>query len=137
MSPPPAGGSRRDARTVSRQSFRLFPRRVELGGKERSAGAQPLYGNLAGSRGRREGYVLRTSGEPLNLLELDVVPGRVADDGVEAALRVVVLPSGPDAGERGLPVQEALALRDGLGLAPQVGERRRGRSPVRDPPPRQ
>ena len=47
-------------------------------------------------------------GEPFDFLELDAVPGRIADDGVEAALGGLVLPVAPDAGEGGFPVEEGL-----------------------------
>ena len=42
-------------------------------------------------------------GEPFDFLELDAVPGGIADDGVEAALGGLVLPVAPDAGEGGFP----------------------------------
>ena len=45
-------------------------------------------------------------GEPFDFLELDAVPGWIADDGVEAAFGDLVLPVAPDAGEGGLPMKE-------------------------------
>lgn len=70
---------------------------------------------------------------PLDLLELDALPGRVADDGVEASLGVRVLPTVPHAGTphnvlagsirelghypslMGVPVQGVVALLSGTG----------------------
>ena len=51
-------------------------------------------------------------------------PGRVADDGVEAALRPGVLPAAPHAGEGDLPVEETLVVGDGFGGAPGLLEGR-------------
>ena len=45
-------------------------------------------------------------GEPFDFLELDAVPGWIADDGVEAALGGLVLPVAPDSGEGGFPMKE-------------------------------
>ena len=59
---------------------------------------------------------------PLDLLQLDAVPGRVADHRVEAALGPVVLPALPDAGEGGLPVQKTLAAGDLPRRAPHLAE---------------
>ena len=56
------------------------------------------------------------------LAALILVPGRVADDGVEAADGLVVLPAVPDAGEGDFPVQKVLAVGDLFGGAPDFGE---------------
>ena len=48
----------------------------------------------------------------------DLVPGRVADDGVKAAGGIGVLPVAPDAGEGDLPVQEVFAVGYLSGLVP-------------------
>ena len=52
-----------------------------------------------------------------------LVPRRVADDRVEAALRADILPLTPDPRKGHLPVQEALPVGDGFGPAPQLLER--------------
>lgn len=58
-----------------------------------------------------EGDLGAALGEPLDFLELDAVPGRVADDGVEAPLPVL-----PDGGEGELPVQPAVPRGPPQGL---------------------
>ena len=66
---------------------------------------------------------LRTpSGEPLDLLQLHAVPGRIADHGVEAATPRGGVPVGPHAGERGLPVEEALFGRDRARIVEETDE---------------
>ena len=50
------------------------------------------------------------------------VPGWVADDGVEAAGGLVVLPAAPDAGEGNFPVEEVFAVGNLCGGAPDLGE---------------
>ena len=95
---------------------------VEFGGERVAFSAQLLDAAAAGGRGGREGQLRRTGGEPFDLLQLDLFPGRVADNGVEAAGGPVVLPALPDAGEGGLPVQKGLAVGDLFGGAPDLGE---------------
>ena len=85
---------------------------VEVGDERRSLFPQfPDARPSRGGGGRpRQGRV--AGGEPLDLLQLDAVPGRIADHGVESALRTVVLPAAPHARKGGLPVQKALAAGD-------------------------
>ena len=78
--------------------------RVELVRKGVARVAQRFDPPAAGGRGRRQRQLGRARGEPLDLLQLDAVPRRVADHRVEAALGPVVLPAPPDAGEGDLPV---------------------------------
>ena len=95
---------------------------VELGDQGRSPFPQLPYARPSRG-GRRRSRQLRVAGrEPLDLLQLDAVPRRIADHGVESALWTVVLPAAPDAGEGGFPVQEALAVGYGGGVGPQVFE---------------
>ena len=74
--------------------------------------AQLLDAAAAGGSGGGKGQFRRTGCEPFDLLQLDTVPGGVADDGVEAADGIVVLPVAPDAGEGDLPVEEVFAVGD-------------------------
>ena len=68
--------------------------------------AQAADAFAAGGGGGGAGEVGIAGGEPFDFLELDAVPGRIADDGVEAALGGLVLPVAPDAGEGGFPMKE-------------------------------
>ena len=72
--------------------------------------------STAGGGGGGAGQLGIAGGEPFDFLELDAVPGRIADDGVEAALGDFVLPVAPDAGEGGFPVEEGFVLGDGFGF---------------------
>ena len=91
----------------------LARKRVSLLVKQVDSGA-----SRCGSRGVR--YVRGPHGEPLDFLQLDAVPRRVADYRVETALRMDVLPSLPDPGESGLPVQKRFAVGDGPGVTPYI-----------------
>ena len=95
---------------------------VEFGGERIALIAQLLDAAAAGGGCGGEGQVRRAGGEPFDFLQLDAVPGRVADDGVEAAGGLVVLPAAPDAGEGSFPVEEVLAVGDLTGGAPGLGE---------------
>ena len=95
---------------------------VEIGGEGVALVAQLLDAAAAGGGGGGEGEIRRAGGKPFDLLELDAVPGRVADDGVEAAGGLVVLPAVPDAGEGDFPVEEGFAGGDGPGGVPHVPE---------------
>ena len=86
--------------------------------------AQALDAFAAGGGGGGAGEFGVAGGEPFDFLELDAVPGGIADDGVEAALGGLVLPVAPDAGEGGFPVEERLFLGDGFGFLEEVGELR-------------
>ena len=72
--------------------------------------AQAADAFATGGGGGGAGEFGIAGGEPFDFLELDAVPGRIADDGVEAALGGLVLPVAPDAGEGGFPVEEGLFL---------------------------
>ena len=76
----------------------------------------------AGGSGGGKGQFRRTGGKPFDLLQLDAVPGGVADDGVEAADGIVVLPVAPDAGEGDLPMEKVFAVGDAAGGVPQFDE---------------
>ena len=78
--------------------------------------AQAFDALAAGGGGGGAGEIGIAGGEPFDFLELDAVPGGIADDGVEAALGGLVLPVAPDAGESGFPVEERLFVCDGFGL---------------------
>ena len=78
--------------------------------------AQAADAFAAGGGGGGAGQVGIAGGEPFDFLELDAVPGRIADDGVEAALGGLVLPVAPDAGEGGFPVEEGLFFGYGFGF---------------------
>ena len=60
--------------------------------------------------------------EPLDLLQFHPVPGRIADDRVEAAIQLARFPIRPYARERHLPVQEALAGDKRTRVVEQPGE---------------
>ena len=79
---------------------------VEGRGQRVALVAQALDAFAAGGGGGGAGQVGIAGGEPFDFLELDAVPGGIADDGVEAALGGVVLPVAPDAGEGSFPVEE-------------------------------
>ena len=68
--------------------------------------AQAFDAFAAGGGGGGAGEVGIAGGEPFDFLELDAVPGGIADDGVEAALGGLVLPVAPDSGEGGFPMKE-------------------------------
>ena len=68
--------------------------------------AQALDALAAGGGGGGAGELGIAGGEPFDFLELDAVPGGIADDGVEAAFGGLVLPVAPDAGEGGFPMKE-------------------------------
>ena len=119
ISPPPRRGYWPDAR-INSPSLSARP----FAASNSSARGVPLvtqppYAGLPGIRGRGQGQFGSTACEPLHLLELDAVPRRVADHGVEAADRLLVLPAAPHAGKGRLPVQELLPFGDGPGGAPQ------------------
>ena len=59
---------------------------------------------VGGARGHGDRAAAR--GEPLDLLQLYPVPGRIPDHGVEPAVQPYAVPRRPDAGKRHLPVQE-------------------------------
>lgn len=84
--------------------------------------AQLLDAAAAGGGGGSKGQLRRAGGKPFDLLQFDAVPGWVADDGVEAAGGLVVLPAAPDAGEGDFPVEEVFAAGDVIGGAPDLGE---------------
>ena len=63
---------------------------VEVGGQRIALIAQLFNAATAGGCGRGKRQSGRAGGEPFDLLQLDAVPGRVADDGVEAAERPVI-----------------------------------------------
>ena len=94
---------------------------VEIGGEGVALLAQLLDAAAAGGGGGGEGEIRGAGGEPFDLLQLDAVPGRVADDGVEAAGGLVVLPAAPDAGEGDFPVEEGFAVGDLFGAVPDLG----------------
>ena len=79
---------------------------VELRRKGIALGAQFLDGAAARRRGGRAGEVRRAGGEPLDLLQLDAVPRRIADDGVEATLWFGSPATCPRRRERRLPSGE-------------------------------
>ena len=62
----------------------------------------------------------RAGGEPFDLLQLDRSQGGLPMTSVEAADWLVILPAVPDARESGFPVQNALAVGDLFGGAPQI-----------------
>ena len=95
---------------------------VEFGRQRVALVAQLLDAAAAGGSGGGKGQFRRTGCEPFDLLQLDTVPGWVADHGVEAADWLVILPAVPDARESGFPVQDALAVGDLFGGAPHFGE---------------
>ena len=51
-------------------------------------------------------YLRTARGEPLDLLKLDPVPRRVADNCVEPTIQQVIFPIGPDTRESDLPIEE-------------------------------
>ena len=106
------------------ERLRLLLGRVELGRQRVARLPQPLDAGPPGGGRRSVGERGRTRREPLHLLQLDPVPGRIADHGVEAAPRLVVLPPLPDPREGRFPVQEAFPAGDGVGAAPQLLEGR-------------
>lgn len=55
-------------------------------------------------------------------MQLDAVPGRVADDRVEPAVRTGALPIAPHPGKRGLQVQKSFPRGNGRGFLPQLAE---------------
>ena len=77
---------------------------VEFRGQRIALVAKLLDAAAAGGGGGSKGQFRRTGCEPFDLLQLDLFPRRVADDGVEAADWIVVLPAVPDAGEGDFPV---------------------------------
>ena len=104
---------------------RAGPREIADERGLRPAGLRPLQrGDHAPALGGalRAGDLRAAGREPLDLLQLHPVPGRVADHGVEAALRFGALPARPDAGEGDLPVQEALLGGQRPRLAQQFDE---------------
>ena len=56
------------------------------------------------------------------MLKLHSVPGRIADDRIEAAVQLGLLPIRPDAWERDLPVQKALTINQRLRIVEQRSE---------------
>ena len=68
--------------------------------------AQAFDAFAAGGGGGGAGKFGVAGGEPLDFLELDAVPGGIADDGVETAFGGLVLPVAPNAGEGGFPMKE-------------------------------
>ena len=84
---------------------------VEFGRQWVALIAQLLDAAAAGGGGGGKGEFWRTGCEPFDLLQLDAVPGRVADDGVEAAGGLVVLLAVPDAGGKRLPSAESFRGR--------------------------
>ena len=86
--------------------------------------AQPADGGVPSGRGRGEGDLPSTGRKPLHLLQLDPVPGRIADHRVETAFGPAVLPVLPHAGEGRLPMQELLAARYDSGFLPALTQRR-------------
>ena len=96
---------------------------IEISGQRIALGVRnSLNGGPARRRRGGAGEFRRAGGEPLHLLQLDAVPGRVADHGVESAARVGVLPLFPHPGKGRLPVQKGLAVGDGSGVAPEICE---------------
>ena len=55
-------------------------------------------------------------------MQLHPVPGRVADDGIEATFGARALPIRPDAGEGRLPVEKAFLVDKMASLSQQFGE---------------
>ena len=47
----------------------------------------------------RVGYLIVPERKPLDLRLLDMIPGRVADDGIKASFRLDVLPIAPNPGK--------------------------------------
>ena len=90
----------------------------------------PVNQSLSHGSGACQRHFAIADGKPFYFLLFDPVPGRVADHGVEAALRTDVLPPVPHSGEGDLPVEEPLAIRDGAGVGPHGGEVRRRASPA-------
>ena len=86
-------------------------RPLEVGGERISAAAQRPDHALAVRGALGVGDLRAAGGEPLHLLELHPVPGRVADDRVEAPVPLDRIPIRPDARKGDLPVEEPL-LRD-------------------------
>ena len=126
MSPPPSSGIIAGHPHQLAQAVGARLGVVKRGGQRVARDAQPLNAFAPCRRGGRQREIRSTGGKPLDFLQLDAVPRRVADDGVEAAPRLDVLPVLPNAGKRYLPVQEAFAVGNGAGGAPQFGKFRPG-----------
>ena len=93
---------------------------VVFGGERGARGAKLRNHRFARGGGRRFGNLLAPRCPPLDFLQLDAVPGRVGDDGVEAA-------SGHYVSEFDLPVKEVFTAGDSIGLiANQVESRGSG-----------
>ena len=92
---------------------------IEVRRKRIALGTQFLNGGSARRRRGGAGEFRRAGGKPLHFLQLDAVPGRVADHGVESAARVGVLPLFPHPGKGRLPVQKGFAVGDGSGVVPE------------------
>ena len=107
-----------------RELVRLRLGRVEVGGQWIVLFAELLDGGAPRCCGWGACQLGGAAREPLDLLQLDAIPRRIADHRVEAAFWLIALPVLPHARERGLPVQEVLAVREGLGLVPERGKAR-------------
>ena len=129
----PAAEQRIVAAGADHPTQTLGPRlgRVELGREGRSLVAQPLNALSPRRCGRGEGQLGGAFCEPLYLLQFDALPGRIADDRVETADRVEILPVLPYPRKGDFPMQETLAVGHGSGLAPQLGEAGIRRNPAR------
>ena len=92
---------------------------VELGCKRHSLISQFLYAGPPGGRSRSQGQLRGTGCEPFHLLQLDAIPGWVADDGIKASFRVDVLPMAPHPWKGRLPMQEVFPAGNGAGSVPQ------------------
>ena len=113
-----AGGPHQPAQMLSARCFGV----IEISGQRIALRTQFANGGSARRRRGGAGEFRRAGGEPLHFLQLDAVPGRVADHGVESAARVGVLPLFPHPGKGRFPVQKGLAVGDGSGVVPEGGE---------------
>ena len=110
-----------------REFVRLRLGRVEVGRQWIGLFAELLDGGAPRCCGWGASQLGGVVCEPLDLLQLDAIPRRVANNCVKAAFWLIALPVLPHARERGLPVQEVLAVREGLGIAPERGKTRPSR----------
>ena len=84
----------------------------EVAGKRVSSFLQIGDHAVAVGCARGQGDLTPPRREPLDLLHLHPVPGRIADHGVEAAVQSGAFPVRPHAGESHLPIEKAFVVEE-------------------------